>query len=180
MKTLPRGYTLLELIVAVGIFSVVMLAATGAYFTLIDLDRRARAVNDVVSNLSFAVDSMSRTVRTGTAYKCNNSSGTPTCTVTPGTSFGFTDSETPTRSIVYSLSNGQVYQSVNGTTYPITDPAITVQTLNFFVRGVGIETGTKIQPQVTFIIAGSMNAGQGKTVSFSIEGGGTQRLLEIP
>lgn len=178
-----RGYTLLELIVSIGIFSIVMMTATSAYLTLIDLDRQARATNDIVSNLSFAVDSMSRAVRTGTSYKCNKT-GTNCLTIgSPGTSLRFTD-ETG-RTVDYELSGTQIQETVTpltgaAFTSKLTDPRITISALNFYVRGVSVESGTKIQPQVTFIIAGTMNVGKNKTVSFSVEGGATERLLELP
>ncbi len=176
--TKQRGYTLLELIVAVGIFSVVMLAATGAYLTLIKLDRQARAVNDIANNLTFAVDSMARAVRTGSAYKCNNSVASPNCTNTPGTSFGFNDNESPSRAIVYSLSSGQVVATINnGTPIPLTDPRIQVTALEFRVRGVGTGDGT--QPQVTFSIRGTMVTGQNASTTFAIQGGATRRLLDL-
>ncbi len=184
-----RGYTLLELIVSIGIFSLVMLAATGAYITLIDLDRHARATNDVVSNLSFAVDSMSRAVRTGTEYRCNETGYNCFNINAPGQSLQFKDENG--RTIVYRLVGGQIEARITpltGSAYTskLTDPRITIQTLSFFVRGVGTpggspaETAPYIQPQVTFVIAGSMEAGKGKTVNFSIEGGATQRVLELP
>jgi prepilin-type N-terminal cleavage/methylation domain-containing protein len=169
-----RGYTLLEMLVAVGLFSVVMLTASAAYLTLIDLDRQARATNDVVSNLSFAVDSMSRATRTGTNYECNMINGN-NCPTTPGTSIEFTDESG--RTIDYELLNGQMIATINGSASALTDSRITIQTLNFYVRGVG--TGDGIQPQVTFIIMGVLTTGPGKTVNFSIEGGATQRVLEI-
>lgn len=187
-RTIFRGYTLLEMIVSVGIFSVVMLAATGSYLTLINLDRQARATNDVVSNLSFAVDSMSRAVRTGTGYKCDNSSGSPNCVNgSTNSTLGFTDSESPNRSVVYSLSNGQILATIcspapcsGGVTSALTDSRIIVQSLRFYVRGVGTSgESPKVQPQVTFTIAGLLTTGVGKTVNFSIEGGATQRLLEL-
>jgi len=178
-----RAYTLLELIVSIGIFSIVMLTATGAYIKLIDLDRQARGTNDVVSNLSFAVDSMTRAVRTGKDYKCNITGTNCTNTSSPGTSLRFTDEQG--RTVTYELESGQIKATIvplTGSTISakLTDPRITVSTLNFYVRGVSVESGTKIQPQVTFIIAGSMVTGPGKTVNFSIEGGATQRVLELP
>lgn len=188
-KRIPLyGYTLLELIVSVGIFSIVMLASTGAYLTLINLDRQARAVNDVVSNLSFAVDSMARAVRTGSGYKCDNNSGSPNCVNgSTNSTLGFTDSESPNRGVVYSLSNGQIMATIcssapctGGVTSVLTDSRIVVQSLKFYVRGVGtVGESPKVQPQVTFVIAGIMNVGQGKVVNFSIQGGATQRFLEL-
>lgn len=180
-----RAYTLLELIVSIGIFSLVMLTATGAYIKLIDLDRQARGTNDVVSNLSFAVDSMARAVRTGTGYRCNKTGTNCFDVNNPGTSIQFTDEQG--RTVVYERDDTtlQIRQTITPTsgapyTAYLTDPRIKVNQLNFFVRGVNIESGAKIQPQVTFLIAGSMVTGPGKTVSFSIEGSATQRVLELP
>lgn len=175
-----RGYTLLELIVSVGVFSVVMLAATGAYLTLIKLDKQARSVSDMSNNLSFAVDSMSRAIRTGTGYKCNNSLGSPNCAGAspPGTSFGFVDNESPTRAIVYQVVNNQIVATINGgTPIPLTDPRIRIDALEFRVRGVGIPD--RIQPQVTFNIRGTMVTGPGTVTTFSIQSGVTRRRLEL-
>ena len=174
-----RGYTLLEMIVAVGIFSVVMLAATGAYLTLIKLDRQARAVNDVANNLSFAVDSMSRSIRTGTAYDCEPTLGGTDC-AGGGTSFGFSDSEVPARAIIYSrTAGGQVVATINGgTPIPLTDPRINVTALEFRVRGT--TAGDRIQPQVTFSIKGTMSTGPNNaSTTFAIQGGATRRLLDL-
>jgi len=174
-----RGYTLLELVVSVGIFAIVMMTATSAYLTLIRLDKHARSVNDVANNLSFAVDSMSRSIRTGTAYKCNNSAGTPNCWPSnPGSSFGFNDSEVPARSVVYSVANNKLVASINGgAAIPLTDPRIYIKTLSFYVRGVG--TGDSTQPQTIFSIQGEMATGVSASTTFSIQGSATQRLLEL-
>ena len=173
-----RGYTLLEMIVSVGLFSIVMLLAAGAYFTIIRNDRQARAVNDVVGNLSFAVDSIGREIRTGTGYKCNNSSATPTCSG-GGTSFGYTDSSG--RTVVYSRQqvngNGQILASINGVASALTDPRINVETLTFYVFNVG--TGDGLQPRVIITMKGTITPEQGKPVSFNIQTTATQRFLEL-
>ncbi len=170
-----RGYTLLEMTVSVGIFSLVMLVAAGAYLKLIQLDRQARATNELVTNLSFAVDSMARAVRTGSDYRCNKT-GT---NCVNGTSLRFTDSDG--RTIDLEIANGRITESINGAAVALTDPRISINSLNFFVRGVGSteSCGSRIQPQVIFTIQGSSVTGEGKTVSFNIEGAATQRLLEL-
>lgn len=178
--TLVRGYTLLEMIVAVGVFSIIMLAATGAYLTLISLDRHARATSDVVTNLSFAVDSMTRSVRTGTNYGCNAVPGS-NCTSVPADSFSFRNVDGET--IVYSLTSGRIRQTNNSTGFAsdITDPRIAVTSLNFYVRGVGIEGAgvPDVQPQMTVTVEGTMTSGTGQAVDFTIQGGATQRLIEL-
>ena len=174
-----RGYSLVELIVAVGIFSMVMLIVMGVYLALISYDRQARATNQLVANLSFAIESMVRTIRTGSGYSCT---GNPCTTIT------FNDSEgQPVR---YRLNGdgtiGQCKGSLaascsDSTATPLTDPHIAVGTLAFYVRGVGA-TGANatIQPQVTIVTRGTMATDAGKSIDFTIQTSGTQRVLDIP
>lgn len=177
-----RGYTLLEMIVAVGLFSVIMLLATGAYFNLIRMDRQARAINDVVTNLSFAVDSLGREIRTGTNYVCNSQGGgdTPNCTDDAGSSFSYVDSAG--RDVEYYLDNGQIMTRIDtGTvvTSPLTDPRINIETFAFYVRGVNEGSVDDIQPQVLIAIEGSITTEPNNTITFSIQTTATQRLLEL-
>ncbi len=173
-----RGYTLLEMIVSVGIFSVIMLAATGAYLTLISLDRQARATTDVVTNLSFAVDAMSREIRTGTDYRCNKTGTNCTGTCSTSRSLRFTDAQG--RQVDYELSGGQIMARVAGAQSALTDPRISVEKFCFYVRGVG-KTGDErtIQPQVTMTIRGNIPTSNGQNVSFTIQGGATQRFIDL-
>lgn len=175
-----RGYSLLELIVSLGIFSMVMLVVTGAYITLISLDRQARANNQLAASLSFAVESMARSMRTGTQYACNANPSVPNC-ASGGTSISFLDSQNQT--ITYRLKNdGSIGQCTGSlctdtTAVSLTDSHIDIETIRFYVRGVGVSDRT--QPSVTFVIAGTMTTEGGETTSFSIQTGATQRLIEL-
>lgn len=175
-----RGYTLLELIVSVGIFSVIMLIVTSAYLALIDLDRKARATSDVMTSLSFVVESMGREIRTGTSYQCNT---TGTNCTTGGTSFRYTDGRGRTityRRLVDSSGKGAVMVDVNGTESALTDPRVDVSTLTFYVRGVGTTGGDAyLPPQVTFVLKGTVQTEPGETVDFSLQGSATERYLEL-
>jgi prepilin-type N-terminal cleavage/methylation domain-containing protein len=178
MTHTTRGYTLLELIVAVGIFSLVMLAVSSAYLNLIRIDRETRATSDILNNLSFAMDSIAREIRTGQDYDCNTAqAGYQNCTATPGTSFSFTDSNG--RSVTYSVtSSNQLVQTISGSTSELTDPRISIDSLVFYVRGTG-NTTDGIQPQVTISVQGSVPTKGGNTVSATVQVGATQRFLDI-
>lgn len=63
-----RGFTLLEMIVAIFIFSIVVTIASGAMLSMISANRKAQALKTVMNNMNLALDSMSRDVRFGTAY----------------------------------------------------------------------------------------------------------------
>ena len=186
--TTKRGYTLLELIVSLGIFSLVMVVVTGAYVTLISLDRHARSQNQLVASLSFAIESMSRNMRTGTGYICNGNSAVRDCNA--GTSITFTDSE-GSQITFFKKNDGTIGQCTGSpctqaTAVSLTDPLITIDSLTFYVRGacpqtggVGSCNGDGRQPQATFVVKGSMAAENGEISTFSIQSSATQRLIDL-
>lgn len=182
MLSSRRGYTLIELIVSVGLFSIVMLVAMAAFLTLIDLDRKARATNDVVTNLSYVVDSMARSIRTGTSYDCGLRGSNTDC-VNGHTQFNFTDFEG--RIVTYLLkADGTVGQCVGNnnctasSAVSLTDPRITIETLRFYVQGSN--RGDSFQPRVLFTIAGSVVPHPGDDpIEFIIESSATQRLIDL-
>lgn len=187
--TRTRGFSLVEMIVSVGIFSVVMLIATSAYFSLISLDRRARATNQVVNNLSFSVDAMMRGIRTGTEFRCLNGGPDADGNSVSGscTQYTYTDSVLPAGNnvVTYFLSGGGIYRNEGSlsstllsTASRLTDPSITVTSLIFYVRGAG--TSDDAQPQTLITIKGTMPAdSSGNLTSFAIEETVTQRLIDL-
>jgi len=64
------GFTLIEMIVSLALFSVVVTIAVGALLVLIASNQRFQNEQTVMTNLSFALDSMTREIRTGTNYYC--------------------------------------------------------------------------------------------------------------
>ncbi len=68
-----RGFTLVEMIVSLAIFSVVAVIAIGALLKVIDANKKAQSIQSSVTNLNFALESMSRDIRTGTDIECSTS-----------------------------------------------------------------------------------------------------------
>ena len=58
-----RGYTLIELMVAVGLFAIVMMLASGAYLVMIGVSRQTQGIATGVDNLAFALETMTRITR---------------------------------------------------------------------------------------------------------------------
>lgn len=176
-----RGYTLIELIVSMAIFTVVMLVAGTAFLALINLDRQARATNDVVTNLSYVVESMERSIRTGTYYDCGSIGGATDCWSTPATAFSFRDAEN--RLVEYRLTVtgtvGQIEQRIDGGSWDhLTDPRVDVETLAFYVRGS--TPGDATQPNVLLLIRGVLRPDtKSPPAEFIIQSGATQRLIDI-
>jgi len=68
------GFSLIELLVSMTIFSVVMTMAAGTLLVLLDANAKAQNKQQILNNLTFAVDSMSREIRTGKNYVCSENS----------------------------------------------------------------------------------------------------------
>jgi prepilin-type N-terminal cleavage/methylation domain-containing protein len=58
-----KGFTLIELMVSVTLFSVALIMALGAILTIIDLNRKIQAMSAVTNNVNFAVESMIRIIK---------------------------------------------------------------------------------------------------------------------
>lgn len=81
LKNKDRGFTLLEMIVSLGIFSLVAVIAVGSLVRITGLNRRAQSLQSAMDNVSFALESMTRDMRYGSSYNCingNNWSGEST------------------------------------------------------------------------------------------------------
>jgi prepilin-type N-terminal cleavage/methylation domain-containing protein len=71
-RTSQQGFTLIEMIVSLAIFSFVITIAVGALLMLMNTNKQLQGEQSVMTNLSFALDSMTREIRTGTFYYCDS------------------------------------------------------------------------------------------------------------
>ncbi len=69
---LQRGFTLIEMIVSLALFSIVITISVGALLVLIATNQQLQSEQSVMTNLSFALDSMTREIRTGYNYHCDS------------------------------------------------------------------------------------------------------------
>lgn len=188
-----RGFTLIEMMVAVSIFAIVMLVGVGSLLSLVQTNRRAEAINSVMNNLNSAVESMSRAIRVGTAYYCSNSATPPSpavlaspldCSSTGGVLLAFEsasgDRTNVNDQVVYRLNGKQLERSLasgaNGTWVALTAPEVSIDSFNFYV--IGSPTGDGIQPRVLMRIQGSAMV-PGGTTTFTVQASVVQRLIDI-
>lgn len=68
-----RGFTLVEMIVSLGIFSVVAVVALGALVSIVSANKKAQSLQATITNLNFALETMSREMRVGFNYHCYGS-----------------------------------------------------------------------------------------------------------
>lgn len=67
-KSNTAGFSLVEVLVALSIFAVVVTMSVGTLIVLIDANAKAQDIQTGITNISFALDSMSREIRTGYNY----------------------------------------------------------------------------------------------------------------
>lgn len=94
------GFTLIEMIVSLALFSVVVTVAVGALLMLVSTNDQLQGEQSVMTNLSFALDSMTREIRTGTFYVCASS-------ISANGVFGSTDLDTLNDSVNDCPTGGQ-------------------------------------------------------------------------
>lgn len=66
-----RGFTLVETLVAVGLFAIVTTVASSAFLAMVNADRVSRSLRIATDNLSLSLEDMSRRIKTGTVYGCD-------------------------------------------------------------------------------------------------------------
>jgi len=76
--TRTSGFTLVEMIVSLGIFSIVATVSLGALVKIVSANKKAQTLQSSITNLNFALDAMSRELRTGRSFRCE-----------PGSSYGY-------------------------------------------------------------------------------------------
>lgn len=172
---MKKGFTLVEILVSIALFSIVMTVALGAMFTMVDANRKAQAVNLSMTNLNFALEAMSRSIRTGTVYSCGFSGD---C-ATGGTTLRFTDQER--RSIMYRYNSTErsIERSLNGggTYARLTAPEVLITNMAFYVSGS--TPGDTVQPRVLITLRGTAGVNPQTQTSFNIQTTVTQRLLDL-
>jgi len=178
MNNLSRGYSLVELIVSIGVFTIIAMIASGAYLIMINANREAQAITTGINNLAYALESMTHNIRTGTNYDCT------------GTVFTFTDSSNVDTRYSRSAVGGSIMleQKVSGVWQPairLTDPLIRIDRLDFLCNGsedpYSAVGGNIIQANVTIVVRGIVSAGPGasKDRDFYVETMATMRSPDL-
>lgn len=197
MRHQQRGFTLVEMIVAVALFSVVMLVSVGALLSLVTANRKAQALQSVMNNLNIAVDGMVRSIRIGTTYHCDTGNFTTPADCSNGaTIFAFEPYHDSSQGAVPpwiywfaqdSNGVGRLYKSEDGTMaggVPITSPDVAINSVMFYVIGsCPVRGGTcndQLQPKVLIVIKGTAGAASVKTITtFHIQATAVQRILDL-
>jgi prepilin-type N-terminal cleavage/methylation domain-containing protein len=182
-KNMMSGFTLVELLVAVGVFLVVMTISLGSVLSILDAGRKARSLKSVMTNLNFTLETMTREIKFGTNYYCGedtSSQHTQTLDCAAGNAITFTDSNGV--DIVYKLVGTQIQKSTNHGPYiGVTSPEVTITNFKIFV--IGSETfdpsngnNDMNQPRTFVLLRGYVGSKPALRSSFALQTTISQRI----
>ncbi len=188
-----RGFTLVEMIVSVGLFAVVMLICVSSLLALVSANRKVHALQSVMNNLNVTLDGMVRAIRMGNSFDasggCSATDPTrPKDCATGGTMFSFQPygNPSPLPTIYrYNVATKRLEKSVAGGAFvSVTSPQVSIDSLQFFVvganRGCAVSPCDVVQPKVVTVIKGTAPVLNSRSsTTFHIQVTAVQRLLDL-
>ncbi len=191
-----QGFTLVEIMVATSIFMLIMLAALGSLIVSSDAAKKAQALRTAMDNVSFAMESMTRSLRMGTDYTCMTSStfslpgsAQADCPVSSsgGSAIIYTPAYDGTKRdaayVVNARGDGtSVLQRcyAGGSCLDMVSSNVDIQKLTFFVSGSHSASNgpdDQTQPSIYILVKGVVTI-KGQANTFAVQTTVTQRTTE--
>ncbi|KKT19181.1 MAG: hypothetical protein UW04_C0049G0003 [Parcubacteria group bacterium GW2011_GWB1_43_8] len=164
------GFTLIELIVALGVFMVVMTITLSAFLNIMDIQKKTEAFRKVNDNLNFAMEAMMREIREGKSYSDADCSGADFC---------FTNKDE--KDIKYQLNEEGYIERKEGTDewLRMTSDGIKITRLSFLVSGEeAYPSGDRQQPLVVISIGGESGEKEKLKSKLDLQATVSQRKLD--
>lgn len=201
-RSKTAGFSLIELLVSLSLFTIVMTMAVGTLLVLIDANAKAQNIQASFTNVVFALDSMTRELRTGTKYYCRTAVSAPTSDPGDSTDDCATFSENANYiSVVeggssltgadnrrvhyyydddYALDgpeHGVILRRIDtGPWNPLTSREVDIQSFGLLTSGA---VDVDVQPTALVVIEGLAGDLPGVDTSFVLQSFVTQRVLDL-
>ena len=158
-----KGFTLVELMVASLVFSIIVLSISGLFVQTLAQERRAFEAQKIQENGLFILELMSREIRVS---QIQNQESTD-CSAT-----SLTIIHPVNGTVTYTLNAGVLQRTAGGVTTDLSSSDVTFSRLNFCVLGSGV--ADKQQARVT-ILASIQNKTGKEILTFNLETGVSSR-----
>ena len=192
-----KGFSLVEMLVAVAIFMSIMTVAVSSLISIINANNKAQSIKSTIDSVTFAIENISRDMRVGSGYKCLDSSGNwnITCDLINGSkAVKYTNSSGD--NIIYKF-NGDTNKSLGVLTREISpcpdkadtcpvdlisqDSNVNISNMTFYVIGADCEDGggscaNRTQPRVVITASGLISSKGSPDTSFNLQTNISQRI----
>lgn len=152
-----QGFTLVEMLVAATIFSIIVLAVSSIFTLVLNNERRAFAAQQIQESGQFVLELMAREIRVSDIENQDS----PNCSATT-----LTIDHPVNGTVTYSLSNGVLQRTAGGVTSNISASNVKFSRLNFCVMGSG--PTDQEQARVAILAAVQNKTGQ-EILTFNLE-----------
>ncbi len=186
-----RGFSLVELMVSLTIFSVVMTVSIGTLLVLIDANAKAQALYSSMTNMSYVMDSITRNIRTGYDHYCgiptygmessNLPSGSQDCTSSGRQSSIAFNREADDVRVGYRLNGTSIEQKEGIKDWVrVTADDVRVDSFTFTVVGTddAVNDNDSEQPRISLYIDGKVNNGLETDTDFNLQTTVIGRILD--
>ena len=174
-----QGFSLVEILVVLGLFSGISTLALGSLFNAQAINARLQETQAILDNVNLSIQTVTREIRFGSDFYCTSSlpSGTTTPSVRKGCPLGGqggsilifqpADATNELDRVAYYIVNGVLYkneykynQAIDITQMTTRD--VYIEVLQFFVEGANTASGVSDegnvtdfkQPLITFLVSG--------------------------
>lgn len=196
-QTKQKGFTLIEVLVSLSIFTVIVTISVSVLYSLIDANARARNAQSIASNLAFTLDSLTREIRLGQDYMCTSFishlpvddtsthqvANAPTGEICNYFSFnegkqGLT-ADASSRRIAIRAFDGYLQRRLgDGDWENLTSEDVYIEDLRFYARGTS-RTDDDLAPRVTMFVSALVGDEESTRTEFQLQTTITQSLLDI-
>jgi len=170
MKYTLRGFTLVEVMVAVSIFAIVVTIGISSLLTANTALVRSQAQRKAIDSVSFVLESMARQIRVGEAYKAGNNE------------FEFITADGDEKTFFQDVHNNStvrgIFQKIdNNDPVAMTSTGVNVTNLDFHLSGTNSGGPDGLQPIVQIVIGGETLGRQ--PTEFRVQTSVTRRILDF-
>jgi prepilin-type N-terminal cleavage/methylation domain-containing protein len=186
-----KGFTILEVMVAVALFVVIVTFGIGALLNANTVHKKNEKIRSLMDNLNFIVEDMSRNMRTGDSFKCGTGSIPLSLADCPngGNILAFNNANIA-GSWVYAISDDTSFPPYNNIYKSTTGDLSQAVQLNpediefdddsgFIVSGALAAPGDTEQPYIIIKLSGKIFYKGEEVMPFSVETSVSQRLADI-
>jgi prepilin-type N-terminal cleavage/methylation domain-containing protein len=180
MKVLPpqvqKGFSLVEMLVAIAIFMIVVTTTLGAFLKMVDINKKVQSVRNAMDNANLAMETMMRNIRLGYDYNGGGSSISFTSQNGESVTYSLMEMEVDQGGVSKVL--GQMMRTVNGgAEVAITSPDLDIDTLRFVINGGFLDDN--VQAHVNLFVTGKTVLPKNEhNFDFSFQSLATQRLYD--
>lgn len=196
IEEISKGFTLVELLVVLGLFSGIATLSLGALFNAQSVNARLQETQAILDNINLSSQTITRDIRFGSDFYCTQSLPAPALVptvrkncvfgTTPGSVLIFraSDAENELDRVAYYVANGVLYKNIyqylaTTTVLQMTSDDVNVSSVTFNVSGAQTSTGVNDelnaidyqQPLIRILISGVTRPAKASTppASFDME-----------